>query len=169
MSLFHVSRYIIFTDKSLPTKLATEREIILVFSHLVRPQLGSTECLITDITNIFLEFLFPVTVGLVVAQLSTGRESFPTEVADEISSVEICFMNFLHVSLKVTNLLEQLPALLTPVLLQPGVDEEMCLQLVLQSKLLVALSTLELLTSWSWSWRLAGSLTLSQMFVYFYL
>ena len=103
-----------------------------------------------------------------VTQLPTGRESLATNGADEISSLKICFMNFLHVSLEVTNLLEQLPALLTSELLQPGVDEEMCLQLVLQSELLVALNTLELLAR-SWSWRLVRSLTLSQMLVCLYL
>ena len=64
-------------------------------------------------------------------------------------------MNFLHVSLKVTNLLEQLPALLTAELLDTGVDQEMRLQLVLQSELFAALTTLEQ----------RASLTLSQMLV----
>ena len=135
-----------------------------MFSHLVRPELCSTECLVTDIADIFLVFLLSVGVVQVVAQLSPGRESLGAEIADKISSIQICFMNFLHVSLEVPNLLEQLPALLTAELLDTGVDQVMCLQLVLQSELLMALRTLELKERPSWRW-LAVSLTLSQMFV----
>ena len=62
MGLFQVSRNIIFTDKSLVTKLATEGQIILVNSHLMRPEFSSTEGLITDVANVFLQFLFPVSV-----------------------------------------------------------------------------------------------------------
>ena len=143
MGLLQVSRHIIFTDKSLLTKLATEREIILVIPHLVRPKFSPTEGFITDIADIFLVFLVSVSVVQVISQLSTRRETLAAQVADEISLVEICFMDFLHVSLKVANLFEELPAPLAAELLDSRMDEEMGLQLVLQSELLVALPTLE--------------------------
>ena len=86
-----------------------------------------------------------------IGQLSTRRESLAAEITDEISSLQIGFMDFLHVSLKVANLLEQFAALLTAELLHSGVDEVVGLQLVLQSELLVAarLSTTELTPGWS--------------------
>ena len=143
MGLLQVSRHIIFTDKSLLTKLATERQIILVIPHLVRPEFSPTEGFITDIADIFLVFLVSVSVVQVIGQFSTRRETLAAQVADEISPVKISFMDFLHVSLKVANLLEELPASLAAELLHSGVDEEMGLQLVLQSELLVALPTLE--------------------------
>ena len=162
MSLFQVSRYIIFTDKSLLTKLATEGEIVLMNSHLVRPKFSTTEGFITDIADIFPVFLLPVSVGHMVGQLSARGESLATEVAYEISPVQIRFMDFLHVSLKVADLLEKLPALLTTVLLHSRVDEEMSLQLVLQTELFATLNTLKPEPRRCW---VKAVLPLSKMFV----
>ena len=83
MSLFQVSSYIIFTDKSLLTKLATEGEIILMNSHLVRPKFSTTEGFITDIADIFPVFLLPVSVCQMVGQLSARGKSLATEVGRE--------------------------------------------------------------------------------------
>ena len=102
MSLFQVSADIIFTHKSLITKLATVREVVLVFSHLVRPQLGSAEFLTTDRTSSPRQFLVRVCVGQVIVQLSPRWISPTAEVAYKIFLLEVGVVYLLCMGLEVT-------------------------------------------------------------------
>ena len=97
-----MSADIIFTHKSLITKLATVREVVLVFSHLVRPQLGSAEFLTTDRTSSPCQFLVRVCVGQVIVQLPPRWISPTAEVAYKIFLLEVGVVYLLGMGFKMT-------------------------------------------------------------------
>ena len=70
-------------------------------------------------------FLLRVSVGQMVFQFPSGRETFPTKVTFKISAVSISLMYLLHVSLKVTDLFEEFTTFLTAELLQPRMNQQM--------------------------------------------
>ena len=102
MGLPEVPGHVVLADEPLVAELAAEGQVVLVVSHLVRPQLGSAKFLTTDRTSSPRQFLVRVGVGQVVVQLPPRWISPTAEVAYKIFLLEIGVVYLLCMGFKMT-------------------------------------------------------------------
>ena len=135
--------HVVPADEPLVAELAAEGQVVLVVPHLVRPELGPTEGLPTDVADKFLGFAVSVSVIEVVVQFSSGGKPSPTETAVEVPLLQVGLVDLLNMGLKVTSLLEKFTTLLTAKLFEARVDQLVRLKLLFPLELFITLITLE--------------------------